>query len=71
MVIIGNISPTKVLLMGNAIKVEEATRRCIDEGVDAVAPGCNLEMYTPLENIQAMTATAKRYGTERASKVRR
>ena len=71
MVIIGNISPTKVLLMSNAIKVEEATRRCIDEGVDAVAPGCNLEMYTLLENIQAMTATAKRYGTERALKVRR
>ena len=71
MAIIGNISSTKVLLMGNAGKVEEATRRCIDEGVDAVAPGCNLEMYTPLENLQAMTATAKRYGAERASKVRR
>ena len=71
MAIIGNVSPTKVLLMGNRGKVEEATIRCIDEGVDAVAPGCNLEMYTPLENVQSMTATAKRYGAERASKVRR
>jgi [methyl-Co(III) methylamine-specific corrinoid protein]:coenzyme M methyltransferase len=71
MVVMGNVSPTKVLLMGDARKVEEATRRCIDEGVDAVAPGCYLEMYTPLENIQAMTATAKRYGLEHASKVRR
>jgi MtaA/CmuA family methyltransferase len=66
MAIIGNISPTKVLLMGKIGEVEEVTRRCIDEGVDAVAPGCNLEMYTPLKNVQAMTETAKRYGAERA-----
>jgi [methyl-Co(III) methanol/glycine betaine-specific corrinoid protein]:coenzyme M methyltransferase len=66
MAIIGNISPTKVLLMGKIGEVMEATRRCIDEGVDVVAPGCNLEMYTPLENVQAMTETAKRYGAERA-----
>lgn len=71
MVVIGNVSPTKVLLMGKPRDVEEATRKCIDEGVDALAPGCYLEMYTPLENIQAMTATAKRYGLEHASKVRR
>jgi MtaA/CmuA family methyltransferase len=71
MAIIGNISPTKVLLMGSTSKVEEETIRCIDEGVDAVAPGCSLETYTPIENVQAMTLIAKRYGADRSSKVRR
>lgn len=71
MAIIGNVSPTKVLLMGSTGKVEEATIKCIDDGVDAVAPGCSLETYTPIENVQAMTLIAKRYGAERAAKVRR
>ena len=68
MVVIGNISPTKILLMGKPNVVEEATKRCIDDGVDAVAPGCNLETYTPLDNLLAMTETVKRYGLDRAKK---
>ncbi|HSV42135.1 MAG TPA: uroporphyrinogen decarboxylase family protein [Methanomassiliicoccales archaeon] len=61
MVVIGNVSPTKTLLMGSKESVRDATRRCIDDGVDAVAPGCSLEMNTPLENLRAMTLTAKRH----------
>jgi uroporphyrinogen-III decarboxylase len=64
MAIIGNVSPTTTLLMGSASNVEKETRRCIDEGIDAVAPGGSLEMYTPMENIVMMTRTAKRYGAE-------
>lgn len=66
MVVLGNISPTRTLLMGSIEAVEEATKRCIDEGVDGVSPGCSLEMHTSLENLIAMTTTAKRYGAERA-----
>jgi [methyl-Co(III) methylamine-specific corrinoid protein]:coenzyme M methyltransferase len=68
MVILGNISPTRTLLMGRCDAVEEATKRCIDEGVDGVAPGCSLETYTPLDNLIVMTSTAKRYGAEQARK---
>ncbi len=68
MVIIGNVSPTKTLLMGNPQSIEEATKHCIDEGVDAVAPGCSLETYTPLENLITMTSVAKRYGAEHAAR---
>jgi len=64
MVIVGNVSPTKTLLMGSPPSIEMETRRCIDEGVDAVAPGCCLETYTPMENLRAMTSTAKRYGAK-------
>jgi [methyl-Co(III) methylamine-specific corrinoid protein]:coenzyme M methyltransferase len=66
MAVIGNVSPTKTLLMGSVQRVEEDTRGCIDAGVDVVAPGCSLETYTPLDNLVAMTSTAKRYGAERA-----
>ena len=61
MLVLGNISPTKTLLMGTADQVEEATMRCIDEGIDGVAPGCNLEIYTPLENLKVLTRTTKHY----------
>jgi [methyl-Co(III) methylamine-specific corrinoid protein]:coenzyme M methyltransferase len=67
-VVLGNISPTKTLLMGKASQIEQATKRCIDDGVDAVAPGCSLETYTPLENLIAMTATAKSYRAKRSVK---
>jgi [methyl-Co(III) methylamine-specific corrinoid protein]:coenzyme M methyltransferase len=70
MVIMGNISPTKTLLMGKPGLIEEATKRCIDNGVDAVAPGCNLEIYTPLENLIAMTGAAKSYGAKKAKEGR-
>lgn len=71
MVVLGNISPTQTLLMGKVGQIEEATRRCIDDGTDAVAPGCNLETYTPMENLLAMTSTAKNYGAKHARKVAR
>jgi [methyl-Co(III) methylamine-specific corrinoid protein]:coenzyme M methyltransferase len=70
MVVLGNISPTKTLLMGKVGSIEEATKRCIDDGVDAVAPGCNLETHTPLENLLAMTGTAKSYGAKKAKESR-
>ena len=47
MKVIGSLCPTRTLLMGDVGQVEEVTRRCLGEGVDAVAPGCNLELYTP------------------------
>jgi MtaA/CmuA family methyltransferase len=59
--IIGNLCPSRTLLLGGREKVVEMTKRAIDEGVDAVAPGCNLEMLTPLENIRAMVSTTKSY----------
>jgi MtaA/CmuA family methyltransferase len=71
MMLLGNISPTRTLLMGSVEDVEGETKRCINEGVDAVAPGCSLEMYTPLENLITMTGTAKRYGAENAMRVKK
>jgi len=66
--VIGNLCPTRTLLMGDRQLVIEMTKKCIDEGVDAVAPRCSLEMYTPLDNILGMTQTAKSYGLQRAQR---
>jgi [methyl-Co(III) methylamine-specific corrinoid protein]:coenzyme M methyltransferase len=70
MLVIGNVSTTDDLLSGNRLKVQRTTKRCLAEGVDAVAPGCSLEMHTPLENLTAMTSTAKRYHIKTAAKRR-
>lgn len=59
MVVIGNISTTRTLLVGTVKEVEARTAECIHHGIDAVAPGCHLELFTPLDNLQAMTRTAK------------
>ncbi len=62
MKVIGSLCPTRTLLMGDVGLVEEVTRRCLGEGVDAVAPGCNLEPYTKTENLKAMVEATKRHG---------
>ncbi|HXZ23347.1 MAG TPA: uroporphyrinogen decarboxylase family protein [Methanomassiliicoccales archaeon] len=60
--VVGNVCPSRTLLLGDRDAVVEATKKAIDEGVDAVAPGCNLEMYTSIENLKAMVETTKNYG---------
>jgi MtaA/CmuA family methyltransferase len=62
MKVIGSLCPTRTLLMGDVGLVVEVTKRCLGEGVDAVAPGCNLELYTPTENLKAMVEATKRHG---------
>jgi [methyl-Co(III) methanol-specific corrinoid protein]:coenzyme M methyltransferase len=62
--LIGNISPTAVLLRGPVEEIERTVIRCIDNGVDAVAPGCGLAIETPSLHIQAMVETTKRYGAK-------
>jgi [methyl-Co(III) methylamine-specific corrinoid protein]:coenzyme M methyltransferase len=62
MKVIGSLCPTRTLLMGDTALVEEVTKRCLNEGVDAVAPGCSLELYTPTENLRAMVDTTKQHG---------
>jgi [methyl-Co(III) methanol-specific corrinoid protein]:coenzyme M methyltransferase len=50
----GNLDPVETLYRGNKAKVAEAVVRAKDASVDAVWPGCDLIIQTPIENIQAM-----------------
>lgn len=51
----GNLDPVETLSAGDEAGVAEAVRRAKEAGVDAVWPGCDLVIRTPIENIKIMT----------------
>ncbi len=54
----GNLKLTSVLSMGSTKEVEMHTLETLEEGGDTgfiLAPGCDLVMETPIENLQAVT----------------
>ena len=50
----GNLDPLETISMGNAAQVGAAAARTREAGVDAVWPGCDLLLQTPVKNIQAL-----------------
>lgn len=55
----GNLDPVQTLWRGDEAAVREAARRSREAGVDAVWPGCDLVLQTPLENLRALTDSRK------------
>jgi [methyl-Co(III) methanol-specific corrinoid protein]:coenzyme M methyltransferase len=50
----GNIDPVETLYRGDSAGVIESVVRAKEAGVDAVWPGCDLIIQTPIQNIQTM-----------------
>jgi MtaA/CmuA family methyltransferase len=50
----GNLDPVQTLYRGDEAKVAESTVSSKKAGVDAVWPGCDLIVQTPIQNIQSM-----------------
>jgi [methyl-Co(III) methanol-specific corrinoid protein]:coenzyme M methyltransferase len=50
----GNIDPVVILSLESASDVQEAVARARQAGADAVWPGCDLVLQTPIENIRAL-----------------
>jgi [methyl-Co(III) methanol-specific corrinoid protein]:coenzyme M methyltransferase len=50
----GNIDPVETLYRGDSTRVTESVVRAREAGVDAVWPGCDLIVQTPIQNIQSM-----------------
>lgn len=50
----GNLDPVETLYRGDSAKVAESVVRAKEAGVDAVWPGCDLVIQTPIQNIQTM-----------------
>jgi [methyl-Co(III) methanol-specific corrinoid protein]:coenzyme M methyltransferase len=50
----GNLDPVETLYRGDSAQVREAVVRAKEAGVDAVWPGCDLVMQTPIQNIQTI-----------------
>jgi len=50
----GNIDPVTTLSLGSETDIRQAIAKIKQAGADAVWPGCDLALQSPLENIQAM-----------------
>jgi len=59
--IVGNISPAKTLLLGTPQEVKKESVQAINDGADALAPGCGLAPRTPIANLKAMVEAALKY----------
>ena len=53
----GNIDPVVTLSLGGDAQVVESVVRAKEAGVDAVWPGCDLVIQTPIKNINLMTGS--------------
>ena len=50
----GNFDPYKVLVQGTPQQAEEAAQSCLENGADAVWPGCDIWPTAPAENVRAL-----------------
>jgi [methyl-Co(III) methanol-specific corrinoid protein]:coenzyme M methyltransferase len=57
----GNYDPYNVLVAGTPDLVRQTMKKCMDDGVSAVWPGCDIWPTVPPENIQAMIDEVKNY----------
>jgi len=57
----GNYDPYNVLVSGTQEQVRETIKQCMDNGVNAVWPGCDIWPTVPPENFLAMMDEVKKY----------
>jgi [methyl-Co(III) methanol-specific corrinoid protein]:coenzyme M methyltransferase len=69
--ILGNFDPYGTLVTGELSDVEPAIKKCIDEGADAVWPGCDIWPDAKRENVEAFAKTVKEYGKKASPAVGR
>jgi len=50
----GNLDPVAVLAGGDEAQIRESVQKAKDAGVDAVWPGCDLVLQTPIGHLKAM-----------------
>jgi [methyl-Co(III) methanol-specific corrinoid protein]:coenzyme M methyltransferase len=69
--LLGNFDPYGTLVTGDVADVEPAIRKCIDDGVDAVWPGCDLWPDMKKENVEAYVQTVRKHGSQASPAVGR
>lgn len=60
-VIFGNYDPYNVLVAGTPELIRRTIKKCMDDGVSGVWPGCDIWPTVPGENIKAMMDEVKNY----------
>jgi [methyl-Co(III) methanol-specific corrinoid protein]:coenzyme M methyltransferase len=61
-VILGNVDPYNVLVKGTVDDVESAVKDVVDARVNGVVPGCDIWPEVPMENMQTLVESTKKYG---------
>ena len=69
--ILGNFNPYETLVQMDASQVEGVIRKCIEDGVDAVWPGCDIWPEARKENVEAFVRTVREYGLKHSPGVGR
>lgn len=59
--VFGNYDPYNVLVAGNPDLVRKTVKKCIDDGVSAVWPGCDIWPTVPADNFKAMMDEVRNY----------
>ncbi|KKH49841.1 methylcobamide:CoM methyltransferase MtaA [Methanosarcina sp. 1.H.A.2.2] len=59
--LIGNLSSSGVMLNGTCEEIKEEARRCLEGGIDILAPGCGIAPKTPIKNIRALIEARNEY----------
>jgi len=60
--LLGNFDPYGTLVTGDVSNVEPVIKKCIDDGADAVWPGCDIWPDAKRENVEAFVDTVRKYG---------
>lgn len=60
--IFGNFDAYNVLVAGSEELVRSTIRKCVDDGVNAVWPGCDIWPTVPVANMEAMMDEINKYG---------
>jgi [methyl-Co(III) methanol-specific corrinoid protein]:coenzyme M methyltransferase len=61
--LLGNFDPYETLVQMDASEVDQVIKTCIDAGVDAVWPGCDIWPDAKRENVEAYVRVVREYGT--------
>lgn len=61
-ILLGNFDPWDTLCQTEASQVPGVMKACIDAGVDAVWPGCDIWPEVKPENVEAWVSTVREYG---------
>ena len=67
----GNFDPYGTLVTGDVSEVDPVIKKCIDDGIDAVWPGCDLWPDVKKENVEAYVQAVRKYGKEASPAVGR
>lgn len=63
-ILLGNFDPYNTLCALEEKEVESVIKKCVDDGADAVWPGCDIWPMVKEENVKALVRAVEKYGKD-------